>query len=76
MVAIGGIGEKFARLAAEVAVEYAQPKRLLSAGIVGAISPKLKVGDVGQIREVVDVATGMRYPRQTAASGCWRLRRM
>ncbi len=62
IVAIGGIGEKFARRAAEVAVEYAQPKLLLSAGIVGAISPELKVGDVGRIREVVDVATGERYP--------------
>jgi adenosylhomocysteine nucleosidase len=62
VVAVGGIGEKFARRAAEVAIEYAQPKLLLSAGIVGAISPQLKVGDVGRIREVVDVATGARYP--------------
>ncbi len=34
---------------------------LVSAGIAGAISPQLKVGDVGRIREVVDVATGERY---------------
>lgn len=61
-IAVGGIGEKFARLAAEAVVDYAQPKLLLSAGIVGAISPSLKVGDVGRIREVVDVATGTRYP--------------
>ncbi len=61
IVAVGGIGGKFARRAAEVAVDYGQPRLLLSAGIVGAISPGLKVGDVGQIREVVDVATGMRY---------------
>ncbi len=58
VVAVGGIGEKFARRAAEVAIEYAQPKLLISAGIAGAISPELKVGDVGRIREVVDVATG------------------
>ncbi len=62
VIAVGGIGEKFARRAAEVAVEFAQPKMLVSAGIVGAISPQLKVGDVGRIREVVDVASGTRYP--------------
>jgi len=62
MVAIGGIGEKHARRAAEVVIEQAQPKLLVSAGIAGAISPRLKVGDVGWIREVVDVATGERYP--------------
>lgn len=71
VVAVGGIGEKFARRAAEVAIEYAQPKLLLSAGIVGALSPKLKVGDVGRIREVVDVASGIRYP--TTGGGDWVL---
>ncbi len=69
-VAVGGIGEKFARRAGEVAIEYAQPRRLVSAGIVGAISPRLKVGDVGRIREVVDVVTGARYP---TAGGEWVL---
>jgi len=62
VIAVGGIGEKRARLAAEAACQFAQPELLLSAGIAGAISPKLKVGDVGRIREVVDVATGQRYP--------------
>jgi adenosylhomocysteine nucleosidase len=71
LVAVGGIGEKFARRAAEVAIDYGQPELLLSAGIVGAISPKLKVGDVGRIREVVDVATGVQYP--TAGGGDWVL---
>src|SRR5271165_2625220 len=71
IVAVGGIGEKFARRAAEVAFEYAQPKLLLSAGIVGAISPELKVGEVGRIREVVSVATGTRYPADSA--GEWVL---
>jgi adenosylhomocysteine nucleosidase len=71
VIAVGGIGEKFARRAAEVAIEFAQPKLLLSAGIVGALSPRLKVGDVGRIREVVDVATGIRYP--TTGGGDWVL---
>ena len=71
VIAVGGIGEKFARRAAEVAIDYAQPKLLLSAGIVGAISPKLKVGDVGRIRQVVDVATDAIYP--ATAGGDWVL---
>ena len=70
VVALGGIGEKCARRAAESAIGYAQPKLLLSAGIAGAISPTLKVGDVGRIREVVDVATGERY---SAQGGEWVL---
>ncbi len=70
LIAIGGIGRKFARRAAEVAVEYAQPQRLISAGIAGALSPKLKVGDVGHVREVIDAATGVRY---AGMSGDWVL---
>jgi adenosylhomocysteine nucleosidase len=62
VVAVGGIGERCARRAAETAIGDAQATLLLSAGIAGAIAPGLKVGDVGRIREVVDVATGKRYP--------------
>jgi len=62
LIAVGGIGGKFARRAAEIAIQDARPKRLISAGVVGAIAPALKVGDVGRICEVVDVATGNRYP--------------
>jgi adenosylhomocysteine nucleosidase len=71
MVAIGGIGAKFARRAAEVVVEQAKPEQLMSAGMAGAISPRLKVGDVGRIREVIDVATGVRTPG--APDGDWVL---
>jgi adenosylhomocysteine nucleosidase len=71
LVAVGGIGEKFARRAAEIAIQDAHPNRLISAGVVGAISPMLKVGDVGRIREVVDVATGTRYP--CCSGGNWVL---
>lgn len=70
MVVIGGIGEKRARHAAELVIERAQPRLLVSAGIAGALSPRLKVGDVGRIREVVDVATGERYATQ---GGDWVL---
>ena len=44
MVAVGGIGEKYARHAAEVVIEHAQPTLLISAGIAGAISPELESG--------------------------------
>lgn len=71
VIAVGGIGEAFARRAAEVAIDRVEPKLLLSAGIVGAISPKLKIGDVGRIRQVVDVATGESYP--TTSGGDWVL---
>jgi adenosylhomocysteine nucleosidase len=70
MVAVGGIGEKRARHAAKVVIEHAQPKLLVSAGIAGAVSPQLKVGGVGRICEVVDVATGDRYP---TSEGEWVL---
>ena len=70
VVAIGGIGEECARRAAETAIEDAQPGLLVSAGIAGAISSKLKVGDVSRIREVVNVATGERY---TTRGGEWLL---
>jgi len=62
VVAIGGIGTACARRAAETAMDDAQPTLLLSAGIAGAISPRLKVGEVGRIREIVDAATSERYP--------------
>ncbi len=74
VVAIGGIGEKFAHRAAEVAVEYAQPKQLISAGIVGALSPKLKVGDVGHIREVIRRCHRQPVTGRLAANGSWRPR--
>ncbi len=70
VVAVGGIGEKCARHAAEVVIDHAQPKLLVSAGLAGAISQQLKVGDVGRIGKVVDVATGERY---STRGGDWVL---
>jgi len=61
VVALSGIGKKAARRAAEAVIRYAQPKLLVSAGIAGAVSPKLKVGDLGWAREVVDAGTGVRH---------------
>ncbi len=68
VVALSGIGKKAARRAAEVVIRYAQPELLVSAGIAGAVSPELKVGDVGWAREVVDAGTGIHY---RARGGDW-----
>ncbi len=70
VIGIGGIGAKFARHAAEVVNKYARPNVLLSAGIAGAVSGTLSIGDVCQVREVVDAATGLRY---STTGGDWVL---
>jgi adenosylhomocysteine nucleosidase len=61
VVALSGIGKKAARRATEAVIRHVQPELLVSAGIAGAVSPKLKVGDVGWARDVVDAETGVRY---------------
>jgi len=71
VVAIGGIGGKHGFHAAEVAVEQFHPERLLAVGIAGAVSPALRVGDVGSVHEVIDAASGNRYP--TTHGGEWVL---
>src|ERR1039457_2856985 len=58
IVVLGGIGQMAARRAAEALVRYARPELLVAAGIAGAASTNLKVGDVGWAREVVDSETG------------------
>jgi Phosphorylase superfamily len=70
VVAFGGMGKKAARHAAEVAVDYAQPELLVSAGLAGAISPKLNAGDLAWVGEVVDADTGDHFPTQ---GGGWVL---
>ena len=61
MVAIGGIGRNAARKAAEAVVARYEPSVMISAGIAGALSPTLKVGDVVQASEVVDAESGARF---------------
>jgi nucleoside phosphorylase len=53
-VAVGGIGRKAASRAAEALIRRYSPGVLISAGLVGALTPKLKVGDVVEVKEVVD----------------------
>ncbi len=61
LVAIGGIGHAAGTRAAEAVVREANPGILISAGLAGALSPSLKVGDMVRACEVVDEATGERY---------------
>jgi adenosylhomocysteine nucleosidase len=70
-VVIGGIGEKYARRATEIAIAHAQPRLVVSAGIAGAISGELRIGDVGHVREIVEVPSGQRYA--TSNGGDWLL---
>lgn len=61
VVAVGGIGRNAARKAAEAAIAMYQPTAVVSAGIAGALTTSLKVGDVVHAREVVDADTGARF---------------
>jgi adenosylhomocysteine nucleosidase len=55
VVAVGGIGRKAASRTAEALIRRYSPGVLISAGLVGALTPKLKVGDVVEVKEVIDV---------------------
>jgi nucleoside phosphorylase len=66
VVAVGGIGRIAAWGAAEAVVKRYGPAALISAGIAGALTATLKVGDVVHAGEVVDADSGARF---TAAGG-------
>ena len=61
VIAVGGIGRDAAGRAAEAVVAQYSPSVLVSAGIAGALTPDLKVGDVIRAREVVDADSGVRF---------------
>jgi hypothetical protein len=66
VVAVGGIGRIAAWSAAEAVVKRYGPAALISAGIAGALTATLKVGDIVRAGEVVDANSGARF---TAAGG-------
>jgi len=66
VVAVGGIGRVAAWGAAKAVVARYKPSTLISAGVVGALSATLKVGDVVRGREVIDADSGARF---TAVGG-------
>jgi adenosylhomocysteine nucleosidase len=61
VIAVSGIGRKAAGHAAEALILRYSPGVLISAGLVGALTPKLKVGDVVEVKEVVDVDSGAKF---------------
>lgn len=63
-VAVAGIGGQAAQRAAEALVARYSPSVLVSAGMAGALTPKLRVGDVVRAHEVVDADSGVRFPTQ------------
>jgi adenosylhomocysteine nucleosidase len=60
-VVVGGIGRNAARKATEAAIAKYQPSVIVSAGIAGALTDALNVGDVVHAREVVDAGSGARF---------------
>jgi len=61
VIAVGGIGRNAARRAAEAVVNRFNPTTLISVGVAGALTARLKVGDVVWGSEVVDAETGARF---------------
>ena len=61
VVAIGGVGRNAAQRAVEVLIVEYSPRLIVSAGVAGALSPKLRVGDVVCAREVVDADSGLHF---------------
>ena len=66
VIAAGGIGRAAARRAADTILRRYSPSVLISAGIAGALTDALHVGDVVCARDVVDASSGARF----AAGGC------
>jgi adenosylhomocysteine nucleosidase len=57
----GGIGEEVARRAAEAAIVRYSPELLISAGVCGALTPELRVGDTIFPAIVIDAGDGSRH---------------
>jgi adenosylhomocysteine nucleosidase len=58
VIAIGGVGRNAARHASEALVDAYSPEVLISAGTAGALTAKLKAGDVVEAKQVIDVDSG------------------
>src|SRR5215469_16715767 len=61
VVGVGGVGQDAATHTAEALISKYSPGLLLSAGLVGALTPKLKVGNVVEVKEVIDAGTGAKF---------------
>lgn len=64
----GGIGLEAARRAAQAAVVTYNPELLISAGVAGALTPELRVGETIFPAMVIDPADGSRHETAIAKS--------
>jgi adenosylhomocysteine nucleosidase len=70
LLAANGAGSKLAMKATEIAIRAisnadlssSHLEAVISTGFCGALDPELKVGDIVTAQEVLDLATGQRYP--------------
>lgn len=67
VIAVSGIGRIPAKKTAEAVIEKYEPTTVISAGIAGALTTTLQVGDVVLGSEIVDAKDGMRF--STVAGG-------
>jgi adenosylhomocysteine nucleosidase len=56
----GGIGQEAARRATAAIIALTRPTRILSVGFAGALQENLKVGQVFEIRQLIDARDGSR----------------
>jgi adenosylhomocysteine nucleosidase len=61
LIVCSGIGPTLARQAAVAVFASERPRLVVSAGLAGALDPKLKVGQILHPETVVDLATGARF---------------
>lgn len=64
VVVCSGVGARNAERAARELIQRQRPFQIRSAGVAGALSPKLKVGDVVMAHCVIDAVTGEHLPRE------------
>lgn len=61
VVVVAGMGTDRATLAFEAALREGSIAEVISVGLAGACTPRLRAGDVGEAGTVVDVMTGERF---------------
>lgn len=62
VIVVGGVGRAAASRATEAVVTRYQPDKVVSTGLVGALTATLRAGDVLQARQVIDADSGARFP--------------
>lgn len=67
LVICGGIGERAARVAAELAFGVARPGVVISAGFAGALEPGLSAGSSFVPAKVIDAQSGRTYQAYTGS---------